>query len=237
MKPQWRLKLRLLFAKILIKVGKLRHADYSANELKQAVQPYLPQTFNIDVPISKGELTLLQAEVNMPKNQNIINVSLFASIIIGPVHKPIYRAHLSVLVDVVPKYDLNQKAVKIESMTAQNVTLINDEYAIVEDSRDLLALFVPKPLQNLLTDTMKSALGLMTAGGSDVASNYIKLYLSGSKKRILDYHKPQIENLVSEFGSRDDLQYQLGTDDFEEHLFCLYGKTVVVEDGHLRFKF
>lgn len=237
MKPQWRLKLRLLTAKILIKMGKLTHADYSCAELEQIVEKHLPETFNIDVPVSKGELTLLQAQISMPLNQNAIIIDLLGSIIVGPVSTPIYRAHLNVKLKVYPIYEVATNTVKVAKMEAGDVQLVNDEYALIKDSRDLLSIVFPKSLQSLLGGTVKSVLGLITVGGSDLASDYMKLYLSGSKQRVLDYHKPQIEALVSEFAQRDDLLYQLGTTDFEEHLFTLYGKEVVVEDGHLRFKF
>jgi hypothetical protein len=237
MKPEWRLKLRLFTARILIKIGRLTHADYSCAELKEVVNKQLPETFKIDVPISKGELTLLQAEVSMPKNQKAIHIEILGSLIIGSVGKPIYRAHIIAQLEVYPIYNEASNTVKVEKMLARDLHLVNDEYSIIEDSRELLGILCPKPLQSLLADTVKSAFGLITAGGSEVATNYMKLYLSGSKKRILDYHRPQIEALVSEFAQRDDLHYQLGTADFQEHLFCLYGKEVVVEDGQLRFKF
>jgi hypothetical protein len=237
MKPEWRLKLRLLTARTLIKLGKITHADYSSAELKEALDKHLPETFKVDVPISKGELTLLEAEISMPANQNAIHVELLGSLIIGPAGNPIYRAHVLMIIEVYPTYEVVNNTVKVEKIIARDVRLVNDKYSIIEDSRDLLSLVFPKSLQDLLSGTVKSAFGLMTAGGSDLASNYLKLYLSGSKQRILDYHKPQIETLISEFAQTDDLHYQLNSDDFEERLFCLYGKEVVVEDGHLRFKF
>lgn len=237
MKPDWRLKLRLLTARILIKLGKLTHADYSSAELKMAVDKHLPETFQIDVPVSKGELTLLDAQINMPKDEAVIDVHLFGSLFIGPSAKPIYRAHVTIHLQAYPIYEVEKNTVKLEKMLVNEVKLVNDEYAIVEDSRELLGLLFPVPFQNLLSGTVKSAIGLLTGGGSDLAVDYMKLYLSGSKQRILDYHRPQIEALVSDFAQSEALQYQLNPSEFEEHLFCLYGTEVVVEDGRLRFKF
>lgn len=237
MKPEWRLKLRLFTARILIKIGRLTHADYSSGELKEIVDKHLPETFKIDVPKSKGDLTLLEAEISMVPGQNKIAVQLLGSILIGSFGSPIYRAHLIVQLEAYPIYDVNNKTVKLEKLLVSDVQLVNDEYSIIKDSRELLGLFFPKPLQSLFTDTVKSTLGIMTGGGSDAAADYMKLYLSGSKQRILDYHKPQIEALVSNLAQREDLQYPLDSSVFEEHLFSLYGKEVLVEDGQLRFKF
>jgi hypothetical protein len=236
-KPEWRLKLRLFTANILIKIGKLRHADYCAEDLQAIVNTHLPETFPIEVPISKGELTLLKADVSMEQGQNFVNIELLASILIGPPNKPIYRAHLITQLAAYPIFDTQTNTVKVAKMVVGKIKLVNDAYAIIEDSRDLLSLLFPKTLQNLLSGTVKSTLGLLTAGGSDLANNYMKLYLSGSKRRILDYHQPQIEALISDFSKRDALQYQLDSEKFEEQLFCLYGKEVVVESGKLRFKF
>lgn len=237
MNPDWRLKLRLFIARILIKIGRLTHADYSAAELKNIVDGHLPETLEIDVPRGKGELTLMQADLSMPMNQNFINVELLGSMLIGSSANPIYRAHLIVVLNAYPIYDARSKTIKLDSLLVSDVRLVNDKYAIIEDSRELLSLFLPKPLQSLVGDTVKSAFGIMTGGGSDLASNYMKLYLSGSKQRILDYHRPQIETLVADFAKKEYLQYTLDHEIFEEHLFCLYGKNVVVENGKLRFKF
>lgn len=237
MKPQWRLKLQLLAARIMIKLGKLTHADYSPQELNELAAKHLPETFEIDVPSAKGELSLLQADITMPRNQADIKVQLLGSILIGSLGNPIYRAHVIIQLDATPTYEVSTKTVKLSKLLVADVRLVNDEYSILQDSRELLSLFFPRQLQNLVSGTVKSAFGLITGGGSDAAANYMKLYLSGSKQRILDYHRPQIEARVSEFAEREALQYQLDVSDFEEHLFSLYGKEVVVEEGQLRFKF
>jgi hypothetical protein len=237
MKPEWRLKLRLFTARVLIRIGRLSHADYTGAELKKMVDKHLPETFKIDVPKGKGQLTLLEADISMPLDQNVINIELLGSILIGALGNPIYRAHLIMQLKAYPIYDTATKTVQLKKLLVNDVQLVNDEYSIIEDSRELLGIFFPKPLQSLFTGTVKSTFGLITGGGSDAAANYMKLYLSGSKQRILDYHKPQIEALVSNFAQREDLHYQLDTSAFEEHLFSLYGKEVVVEDGQLRFKF
>jgi hypothetical protein len=53
----------------------------------------------------------------------------------------------------------------------------------------------------------------------------------------LDYHKPQIENLIIELAASEDMQYSLDINDFEESLFIQYGKEIIVEQGNVRFKF
>lgn len=234
---QWRTKLRLIMARLLIKLGNLTHADYTAKELEEAAATLLPETFPIDVPVSKGELTLLSADITMPMDQTLMLVDVFGSVIIGPLGRPIYRAHVIVQLELSPIYDASTFCVKIDTMRVKDIKLVNDEYSIIETSRDLLGLVFPRPLQNLFTGTVKSAVGILTGGGSDLAANYMSLYLSGSKQKILDYHRPQIESLVNEMCKDEEMVYRLEETEFEEHLFRLYGKEVVVEQGKLRFKF
>lgn len=237
MQRNWRLKCKLLFARLLIKLGKLTHADYTPKELQAFISPHLPADFGIDVPAGNGKLELLEAEVKIGYQSTTVSVQLLGSLIIESMGNPIYRAHVVITLEATPFYDAESKIVKLSELLMDDVRLINDEYAILKDTQHILSNFVPRPFQNLVTGTMKSAIGLITGGGSEAASNYLKLYLSGSKQRILDYHKPQLVDLVADLVHDEDFQYELDQSDWEEHLFALYGKEVVVEEGQLRFKF
>lgn len=237
MKADWKFRLRVLTAKYMIRFGKLTHSDYTVEELQEIIDQHLPVNFEVEVPISKGELTLLEGSISIPQSSDSLNIELLGSIVIGPVGKPIYRAHLLFKLALYPTYIEESKTVKLKRMQIKDVQLVNDKYSIIESSKDLLSVFLPKTIQSLFSGTVKSAVGLLTAGVSDIAADYMQLYLSGSKQKVLDYHRPQIEELVQTFAQSDELQYQMGLEDFEEHLFHLYGKEVVVEDGCLRFKF
>jgi len=236
-KPEWHLKARLLISRLLIKFGKLRHIDYTATELSDMANQYVPKTFSLESPIGNGELTLLEVQVKMPYQHNVLKVELLSSIIIGALTRPIYRAHVMIVMQAHPRYDTETNTVMISELNVKDVKLVNDEYMLIEDSRDILSLVFPKQLQNLVSGTVKTALGIMTGGGSDKVKDYLNLYLKGSKQSILAYHRPEIEGLVEQYAHQDKLQYQLKNAPFEEYLFCLYGKAVVVEDGVLRFKF
>lgn len=237
MVKNWRLTVRLFLAKILIKLGRLTHADYSSDELNEFLSPHLPETFEIEVPAGNGQLTLLQANVRMRGAENGIQVQLLSSFQVESLGNPIYRAHLIVQLKATPVYIQKDKVVKLKTLEVREIELVNDEYSVLKDTQELLSNFVPKPFQSLLTGTMKSAFGILTGGGTDAAANYLKLYLSGSKQRILEYHKPQLTSLVSALVDDEDFQYRLDESDWQEHLFACYGKEVVVEEGQLRFKF
>ena len=150
---------------------------------------------------------------------------------------PIYRAHVVLVVQATPKYDQTTKNVMLTELRITDINTLNDEYSIFKDTSSLINQFVPSPLLSMVTGTMKTALSIMTGTTASEANSYLQMYLSGSKQKILDYHKPQIENIIVELAASEDMQYSLDINDFEESLFIQYGKEVAVEERHLRFKF
>lgn len=233
----WSEKVNQFIAKWMIKLGKLTHVDYTIEELNELAEPFFPQTLNVDVPVGKGIFTILHAEIDIPRNANAIHVQLLSSLDIDAVSNPLYRAHLQINLLLIPKYSVEHKTVSIDKLDLDAITLINDEYALLNDSRQLLDLVLPRGVQNLITGTFKSALGLVTAGSSDLASDYLHMYLSGSKQKVLDYHKPQLIKLIDELKHDPDFEYEMDDSDWQESLFRQYGKTVIVEDRSVRFKF
>ena len=150
---------------------------------------------------------------------------------------PIYRAHVVLVVQATPKYNQTTKNVMLTELRITDINTLNDEYSIFKDTSSLINQFVPSPLLSMVTGTMKTALSIMTGTTASEANSYLQMYLSGSKQKILDYHKPQIENIIVELAASENMQYSLDINDFEENLFIQYGKEVAVEERHLRFKF
>ncbi len=237
MTNNWRLTLQIWLAKLMIKMGKLTHSDYTEQELNDLVSPHLPATFSLPVPAGNGHVELLEAEVTMPITSSYIQVQILSSLLIESMGNPIYRAHIVVLLKAKPTYHPDSNAVRFDHVMIDDIYLVKDEYSLLKDTQDIMGLFVPKAMQSMLTGTMKSAMGMLTAGGSDAAMNYLKLYLTGSKQKVLDYHKPQLEQLLTSTIDNTDFSYPLNEADWQESLFIQYGKEVVVEDGFLRFKF
>jgi hypothetical protein len=63
------------------------------------------------------------------------------------------------------------------------------------------------------------------------------MYIGGSKQRILDYHRHQIEDHVISAVAKADINLQLDPAEWRQNLFARLGKDVVVEDKQLRFYF
>lgn len=211
--------------------------DYSVEEISQLIEPHLPLSFPISVPRGDGRFTLSKTKVTMPFNGNYIQGELLGGIEVTYIGNPIYRAHIILVVQAKPYYDLTTKNVLLTDIKMTDIHMLNDEYAILKDTSSLINLFVPSPVLSMVTGTMKTAFNLMTGTTAAEAQGYLQMYLSGSKQKVLDYHKPQIENIIVELAASEDMQYTLDSKDFEETLFIQYGKKVVVEEGNLRFKF
>ena len=228
---------RLLIAKCLIRFKRLTHVDYSVQDISHLIEPHFPLSLPISVPKGEGRYTLSKANISMPLNTNYIQAEVLGSIEITYLASPIYRAHVVLVVQAKPHYDHTTKNVLLTDIRITDMHVLNDEYSILKDTSSLISLFVPSPVLSMVTGTMKTAFNIMTGTTASEANSYLQMYLSGSKQKVLDYHKPQIENIIVDLAASKDMQYSLDTNDFEESLFMQYGKEVIVEEGHLRFKF
>lgn len=230
-------KAKVFAARMLIKLGRLKHVDYHAEEILGLITPHLPHTVNVDVPYGKGTLTVEQAELNFNASDNHVAIQLFCAFNVDYVGNPLYRAHVVISLLASPHYDPEQKVVRLNELDILNLHLVEDEYSLIKDAQTVLSLFVPRPVQSLVSGTVKSALGFLTSGVSDASLEYAKLYAEGSKQRILDYHAPQLRARLQTLKDAPETCYALNMEDWEDRLFAKYGKRVYVTDNSLRFSF
>jgi hypothetical protein len=211
--------------------------DYSVHDISQLIQPHLPVSLPITVPKGDGRFTISKVNISMPFNSDYIQGEVLGSIEVTYFANPIYRAHVVLVVQASPEYDGTTKNILLSDIRITDIHMLNDEYSILKDTSSLISQFVPSPVLSMVTGTMKTAFSIMTGTTASEANRYLQVYLSGSKQKVLDYHKPQIENIIVELAASEDMQYSLDINDFEESLFMQYGKEVKVEQGNLRFKF
>jgi hypothetical protein len=229
--------LRLLLAKCLIRFKQLKHVDYSVTDISRLIQPHLPVFLPISVPKGEGRFTLSKVNVSMPLDTNYIQAEVLGGIEVTYLANPIYRAHVVLVVQATPQYAPTKNNVLLTDIRITDIHMLNDEYSILKDTSSLISHFVPSPVLSMVRGTMKTAFSIMTGTTTSEANSYLQMYLSGSKQKVLDYHKPQIEKLIVELAAGEDMQYNLDINDFEESLFIRYGQEVIVEEGNLRFKF
>ncbi len=230
-------RLKVAIAMLLVKLGKLKYDQFTEQELNQLIVGYFPQTLTLPVPVGKASLKLLQGEISMPTSTDRIQLQLFCSIEIRVLANPIYRAHLVIVVSANPHYLSEHSTLTIDNIRVDDVALLNDEYALLNDTSKLIDALSPVPIAGLLTNPMKSALNILTAGTSNQAIEYLQMYIGGSKQRILDYHRTQIEDHVINAIANEDLTIELDPAEWRQNLFSRLGKEVVVEGNELRFYF
>jgi hypothetical protein len=235
--PTQKIAIRMFIAKWLIRFDKLKPAEYSSEQLSDIVAEYLPITLPVSVPTGEGSFTVLSADVCMPQLGSIIQVDVLSSFAVEYLANPLYRAHLKIVLEAKPIYDVAAKEIRLADVVINEISLLQDEYSLLNDTRELMNVFVSSPLLSMFSDTVKTAFSIVTGTSPTDADVYLKLYLGGSKQRILDYHKPQIQTIMTELLARKKVCYRLDESIFEEQLFAKLGKEVVVEDGKLRFNF
>ena len=230
-------RIKLLFASVLIKLGKLKHDDFTVEELTALLTRELPVSFPLSIPVGVAKVTMLEGKIGLDEYTNTVSAQLLASLNISVSKTTVYRAHFIVVLSAKPAYDVLNKAVYLSHVSLEHINLVNDEYALIGDTRVLMASLIPGGVDQLLGRSLQSALSLMTIGTSDRAIAYAKVFMAGSKQTILDYHKPQITEAVYKELRKHTLSHTLRDNVWREVVFARYGKSVGVENNHLRFYF
>lgn len=230
-------KLRQRIAKWLIKFRRVKSVAMTAQEINELLDESLPETFDIHVPGCKGELIIQRAVITMPPLADHFVVQLHCALHVEAMANPIYRAHVNIAGIAWPAYDHQNKRIYLNNIKVKEIKLVGDEYALLKDTKQLMALFVPGPLRTVFGATMKTTLNVLSAGTISEAQSYLAIYMSGNKQKVLDFHKPELEKVVKQINDDGDLSYDLDESIFEEKLFAELGKKVRVKDGELQFVF
>lgn len=218
-----------------MKWGKLTHDDFTKSELHDLVKGSFPYSFTFDIPMGTGTVTVLEGNITLDSESNRIGLQCLAALNIVVATTTIYRAHIVFTVSASPYYDKNMSTLYLTGVATDSVTLVNDDYALIKDTQFLMSRLFPKSVNSLLGGSLKSALSLFSAGTSDMAADYLKVYLSGSKQAVLDYHIPLINNAIKKQIKQEDLSHTMRNDHWREVLFSKAGQNVRVEDDVLRF--
>ncbi|MEC9430656.1 MAG: DUF1439 domain-containing protein [Pseudomonadota bacterium] len=228
-------KCKVYLAQWLVKWGKLTHDDFTKSELHDLVKGSFPYSFTFDIPMGTGTVTVLEGNITLDSESNRIGLQCLAALNIVVATTTIYRAHVVFTVSASPYYDKNMSTLYLTDVTTDSVTLVNDDYALIKDTQFLMSRLFPKSVNSLLGGSLKSALSMFSAGTSDLAADYLKVYLSGSKQAVLDYHIPLINTAIKKQIKQEDLSHTMRHDHWREVLFSKAGQNVRVEDDVLRF--
>jgi hypothetical protein len=224
-------------AKLLIRSKMIKESRYSCAELNDMLATNFPQTMQLPLPGSEGQLILLNAELSMPHAQHQLHIQLYCSFSVSVVNHDIYRAHLLISGIVTPYYLAEDKTLRLKNMQLSELRLVKDDYAFINSTTELATIFMPKSFKFLLLSSLNTTFSLLKDFVPAELLNYLTLYSSGSKQKVLDFHHADIERLILAEIEQDDWCYPLDETDFEEQLFAEFGQVVVIENGHLVFKF
>lgn len=230
-------KIQQWLARWMIKLRRIKSVTMEADELNTMLSQCLPETFAIPVPGAKGELVIQQAKITMPQLADHFTVNLFCALHVDSMANPIYRAHVDIEGIAWPAYDKDKKLIYLKNIQVKKITLVQDEYSLLKDTRQLISTLVPNPIRTVFGATMKTTLNILSSGTYREAREYLSIYMLGNKQKVLDFHKPELEKVVARLNDDAELQYQLNDGDFEEQLFAEMGKDIQVKNGQLHFIF
>lgn len=232
-----RTKLTHWFYWFVIRFRLVKRSAYTVPELNELLAENFPETFDFPAPGSQGQLIIEGGELTIPENQHKIHVALFCAMKIESMGNPIYRAHVLIDVAGTPHYEKSNKMLTARDLEMVNIHLVADEYSLLEDTRSILTQLMPSTFQNLLNTTINTTLNIVSGGTYKDIVNYLSLYMHGNKQKVLDFHRPQVAKLITDFARSGDLQYQMDPEFIEEKLFAEFGQRVEVADGALQFIF
>ncbi|MCW8108335.1 DUF1439 domain-containing protein [Alteromonas ponticola] len=237
----WQDKLKVIGSALLIKMGKLPYDRFTEEELNDLLPEYFPVNIPLALPAVSASVELLEGRLKLDAQPGRITLQLLAGIHITAVASTLYRAHLMITVSGRPDYNPQTHVLGLVQIRVDSINLVNDEYALIMDAHHLmdkiLPLTIPKSMGRLVGSPLFGALSMVTGGTSDLARNYFSMYLEGSKQRILDYHRPQIETALLDNLANYPTEYVMREDHWREYVFRRWGKRVAVEEGELRFLF
>lgn len=250
-------KLRFWVAKLLIRTGKLKQVKYDAEYLNPLIVEFLPHQETFEVPGGMATLTVLTADITIgDNNAEGLHLKLLCSFEVTSLNQQLYRAHVNADIKARPFYHQTSKSIRISEASVAKLSLIDDEYLMINTPADMLKSFTPKLFKGLVDATINTAFNSVIdrAIGSAIdtavgtakvvmgdltppVKDYLDVFTQLNKQKVLDFHRPQIQLLLTELIEQGDLCYQLTPDDFEEQLFALFGKQMDIENNHLVFKF
>lgn len=237
----WQERSKIWMCGLLIKIGRLSHDDFTRDELNELLQPFFPRSFPIEVPAGAGTVRVTEARLQFNPQQQRLALECFSELELNVLDAKVYRAHVILVVSARPVYQVAEGMVRLTDVDVDVIQLVNDNFSFIKDTQDLISQVLPgltlgKSLSNLLTQPLISVASVATTGRSDKLVNYLQLFLSADKQKILDHHKPEITRKLLAQLDHDALHYQL-SDGWREQTFLRWGKQVSVEKDSLRFSF
>lgn len=233
-------RLKYWLLTLVVRLGRLRRVEMTTAELDDMFTPHFPLHFDIPIPNGKGRVNVTKANTSLPGDGRI-HIALMCDFNVEVMGNPLYQAHLLISLSAMPEFDKSSGHIRAQDIRLLQTHLVKDNYAVVRDAREIFTKLLPGPLSsmvNLGIDlSISSAMGMLENSLYGDLSQYLKLYINGSKQRILDYHKPQIENQLLNYLEQHKPEYRLDNAMLDEKLFAEFGEQIRAEKDVLAFLF
>jgi len=225
----------------MVRFNRVKRVAVEIKEINDIVSEPLPQDFPLVTPGGEGKLSILGITLSIPSSSespnDVVNAEVLCNFCVTVKKSIIYNTHLMLMIEAKPDYSKQNKTINIKDIKINHLELISDQYSVIKDTRHLMGGIIPDTLQPLVDLTLFSAKTLLKNKTVSSFTQYLSLYTSGSKQKVLDYHRADIENKIIELSQDDEMAYQLNQSVFEEKLFADFGNKIVIEDGQLFFVF
>ncbi|NQZ08119.1 MAG: DUF1439 domain-containing protein [Algicola sp.] len=225
-------------ARSLIRSKRIKEVRYNAQQLNEMVVQSLPHQEAFEVPGGQATLVVMEANVSVGNdNTEGLAIKVMCSLEISSLGRQLYRAHIDGLLKAVPYFNQAHKTVRLKDLVLSNMTFVNDEYLLIQSSQDIVKSFTPSILKGIVDVTIGSALNVMSGVATPAVKEYLNVFVDANKQKVLDFHQPQIDSILTAQIENGALEYKLKESDFEEKIFSDLGQKIDVDNHELVFKF
>ena len=225
-------------ARSLIRAKRIKDVRYNEQELNEMVVQSLPHKEEFEVPGGQDTLVVMEANVSVGNDNNEgLTIKVMCSLEISSLGRQLYRAHIDGSLKAVPYFNQQHKTIRLKDLTLSNMTFVNDEYLLIQSSQEIVKSFTPSILKGIVDVTIGSALNVMSGVATPAVKEYLNVFADANKQKVLDFHRPQIEGILTGQIENGALEYKLEESDFEEKIFADMGQQIDVENNDLVFKF
>jgi len=222
---------------LLIRFKQIRRVQVEIEDINKIVNQPLPEVIELTIPGGTGKLSILQATLEPAESGERLHVEILCNFSVKVKQSIIYNTHLQLTVELLPSYIPEHKTIATREVKVTGLHLISDQYSMIKDTSSLLGSLMPSALKTIVSATLFSTRAVLGSKTVNAVSQYLSLYLTGSKQKIIDYHRVDIEEKVTQVFQSDAIAYRLDDAVFEERIFAQYGQQIIVENGRLYFVF
>jgi len=235
-------RLQQFITRLLVRFKQVKRAPVDIEEINLLVNEPLPEVFELATPGGEGELSILGVTISIEAcsenpEKECLHAEILCNFSVKVKQSIIYNTHLMLMLETQPNYCVESKTIGIIEPKITELQLISDKYSLIKDTSSLMGGLIPKSLKPILDVTLFSTKAILNTKTVSNVTKYLSIYTAGSKQKVIDYHRADIENRIIQLTQNNAMSYQMNDTVFEEKLFADFGVEIVIDDGKLFFVF